>query len=161
MSLDVQSFLRRVDPATGRITISNVPAVRDVFRYCTRLKLDIVEARLLTRAADIHEAAKILAKWGCGELVITEANGVLAQTDDATYYERFSNRNVSGRTGRGDTTFAGYLAWRESHTIPESLRFAAAIASVKMETPGPFAGTIQDVLARMEHMRRHNEGENQ
>jgi hypothetical protein len=26
-----------------------------------------------------------------------------------TYFERFSNRGVAGRTGRGDTAFGSYL----------------------------------------------------
>jgi sugar/nucleoside kinase (ribokinase family) len=149
ISLDVQSFLRRVDIATGRITILNMPEVREIFSCCSRIKLDIVEASLLTGMEDIQDAARVLADWGCAELVITEAQGVLAQAKNSANYEQFTNQNTSGRTGRGDTTFAGYLAWRQEHTMPDSLRFAAAIASVKMETPGPFSGTIQDVLARM------------
>jgi sugar/nucleoside kinase (ribokinase family) len=150
ISLDIQSFLRRVDTRTGRITILNVPQVREVFTYCTRLKLDIVEAKLLTGTSDIRDAARVLAGWGSRELVITEAKGVLALSDGVMYYEPFTNRNDSGRTGRGDTTFAAYLAWRLDNTIPESLRFAAGLASIKMEAPGPFSGSLQDVLARME-----------
>jgi len=33
--------------------------------------------------------------------------------------------------------------------VAESLKFAAALVSIKMETPGPFQGTLADVLARM------------
>jgi sugar/nucleoside kinase (ribokinase family) len=54
-----------------------------------------------------------------------------------------------GRTGRGDTTFAAYLARRNDHGVSESLKFAAALVSIKMETPGPFQGSLADVLARM------------
>ena len=54
-------------------------------------------------------------------------------------------RNLSGRTGRGDTTFAGYINERLTCDIPTSLRFATALVSLKMETPGPFRGTRQDV----------------
>ena len=77
---------------------------------------------------------------------------MLARVGGKTFYERFSNRSVAGRTGRGDTTFAGYLAWRMDHGPAESLRFAAALVSIKMETPGPFQGTLADVLARMKEM---------
>ena len=62
----------------------------------------------------------------------------------------FTPSNLSGRTGRGDTTFAAYLAWRLDHPPAEALRYAAALCSIKMETPGPFTGTVEDVLARME-----------
>ena len=66
-----------------------------------------------------------------------------------TYYEKFSNSNVTGRTGRGDTTYAAYLSWRLDHDVPESLKFAAALVSIKMETPGPFKGTLEDVQKRL------------
>jgi sugar/nucleoside kinase (ribokinase family) len=159
LSLDVQSFLRQVDSATGRITISNVPEVRDIFPCCARIKLDIVEARLLTGVSGIRDAARILAGWGCRELVITEAKGVLAIVDGVICYERFNNRTMIGRTGRGDTTFAAYLSWRLEHEVPESLQFAAAVASIKMEAPGPFAGTLQDALARMRNIPAEDGGE--
>ncbi len=75
---------------------------------------------------------------------------MLAQVNGKTFYEKFSNRSAVGRTGRGDTTFAAYLAWRLDHNVAESLRFAAALVSIKMETPGPFNGTLAEVLARMQ-----------
>ena len=31
----------------------------------------------------------------------------------------------------------------------KALQFAAALVSLKLETPGPFRGTMQDVLAKM------------
>ena len=74
-----------------------------------KLKLDIVEARLLTGTDDLEKAAIIVESWGCSEIMITHSEGVLARVKGKTYYEKFSNSNVSGRTGRGDTTFAAYL----------------------------------------------------
>ena len=56
-------------------------------------------------------------------------------------------RNLTGRTGRGDTTFAGYLAKRLVGGIEEATLYAAALVSLKMETPGPFMGTEDDVRA--------------
>ena len=41
-------------------------------------------------------------------------------------------RNLSGRTGRGDTTFAGYINERLTADIPTALRFATALVSLKM-----------------------------
>ncbi|MFL7792422.1 MAG: carbohydrate kinase, partial [Anaerolineae bacterium] len=55
-----------------------------------------------------------------------------------------------GRTGRGDTTFAAYLSWRQKHDVEKSLRFAAALVSLKMESPGPFQGTLDEVMKRIE-----------
>jgi hypothetical protein len=36
------------------------------------------------------------------------------------------------------------------HNPVEAVKFAAALVSIKMETPGPFNGTLADVLARMQ-----------
>ena len=74
---------------------------------------------------------------------------MLARVRGKSCYEKFSNNNVSGRTGRGDTTFAAYLSWRLNHGVAESLKFAAALVSIKMETPGPFNGTLEDVARRL------------
>jgi sugar/nucleoside kinase (ribokinase family) len=114
-----------------------------------KLKLDIVEARILTGTEDLEKAAIIVESWGCPETMITHSQGVLARVNGVTYYEKFSNSNFSGRTGRGDTTFAAYLSWRLDHDVRESLKFAAALVSIKMETPGPFKGTLEDVAKRL------------
>ena len=55
------------------------------------------------------------------------------------------SRNLSGRTGRGDTTFAAYMTERLHADIPTALRFATAMVSYKMETPGPFKKRRSDV----------------
>src|ERR1035438_3797072 len=110
-----------------------------------KLKLDVVEARILTGTEDLEQAAIIIESWGCPEILITHSQGVLARVKGVTYYEKFSNSNTSGRTGRGDTTFAAYLSWRLDRDVRESLKFAAALVSIKMETPGPFKGTLEDL----------------
>lgn len=55
-------------------------------------------------------------------------------------------RNLSGCTGRGDTIFAGYINERQNAGIEDALLYATALVSLKMETPGLFQGTRQDVL---------------
>ena len=150
VSADMQSFVRQVDPVTRKIAFADVPAKAEIAGLLDRVKLDVVEARILTGSDDLAAAAKQFADWGCPEVVITRADGVLARVDGETFFEPFSNRSVVGRTGRGDTTFAGYMARRLSHPPAAALKFAAALVSLKMETLGPFAGTLQDVLERME-----------
>ncbi len=149
LSADMQNLVRQVDPATRVVAFRDAPDKRRVVALLDRVKLDVVEAKLLTGEDDLETAARQVASWGCPEVVITRADGVLACVRGEVCFERFSNRNVTGRTGRGDTTFAGYMAWRLEHSAPEALKFAAALVSIKMETPGPFAGTRADVLARM------------
>lgn len=149
VSADMQSFVRHLQPSSGDVDFRDVPGKEEIVRRLDAVKLDVVEARVLTGTGDLERAAGIIAAWGCPEVVITRADGVLALVEGKAFYEKFSNRSVAGRTGRGDTAFAAYLARRIDHDAPDALKFAAALASLKMETPGPFAGTLDDVLARM------------
>jgi sugar/nucleoside kinase (ribokinase family) len=150
LSTDMQSFVRQVDPVTRCIAFQDVPKKKEIVGLIDMVKLDIVEAYVLTGTDDLERAALVIEGWGCSEILVTKAEGVLARVHGKTYYEKFSNHSTVGRTGRGDTTFAAYLAWRMDHDVTESLKFAAALVSIKMETPGPFGGTLADVLARMQ-----------
>ena len=149
LSTDMQSFVRHVTPVTRDIEFSDVASKKEIAAMMDKLKLDIVEAKILTGTEDLEKAAIIVESWGCPEILITHSRGVLARVRGKTYYEKFSNSNVSGRTGRGDTTFAAFLSWRLNHDVTESLKFAAALVSIKMETPGPFKGTLEDVARRL------------
>jgi sugar/nucleoside kinase (ribokinase family) len=149
LSADMQSFVRHITPVTHEIQFSDVANKKDIAGMMDKLKLDVVEARILTGTEDLEKAGIIVESWGCPEILITRSQGVLARVNGKTHYEKFSNRSVAGRTGRGDTAFAAYLSWRLDHGVAESLKFAAALVSIKMETPGPFKGTLEDVAKRL------------
>ena len=83
---------------------------------------------------------------GRGDAFSTDNTEVLAYDGVTTYTCPIKARNLSGRTGRGDTTFAGYISERQRAGVEEALRYCTALVSLKMETPGPFQGTRQDVL---------------
>lgn len=149
LSVDMQSFVRQVDPFTREIAFKDVPEKHEILKLGDMVKLDMVEAQALTGMDRLEEAAQVLESWGAQEMMITQNTGVWAWTGGQGWWEKFTNKNDIGRTGRGDTTFAAYLAYRLDHDIPTSLKFAAALVSIKMETPGPFQGTLADVLLRM------------
>ncbi|PKO01586.1 MAG: carbohydrate kinase [Chloroflexi bacterium HGW-Chloroflexi-5] len=149
LSADMQSFVRQGDPVSGEIVFSDVAAKREIVSLLDFVKLDIVEAEILTGTRDLEQAARQIASWGAGEVVITRSDGVLSLVDGVAYFSQFNNQSVIGRTGRGDTTFGAYLAWRPGHTIQDALDFAAALVSIKMESIGPFKGTLEDVLKRL------------
>ena len=149
LSLDMQNFVRQVDTMTGAIQFRDVPRKIEIVGLADTVKLDVIEAEVLTGTQNMEEAARLLEEWGALETILTCSDGAFARCKGKTYFERFSNRSSQGRTGRGDTTTGAYLARRADHTVQESLRFAVALASIKMETPGPFRGSLEDILARM------------
>ena len=89
----------------------------------------------------------MLFDWGAKEILITHNTEVLAYDGQDFYTCPIRARNLSGRTGRGDTTFAAYYCERLAHDVPTALLYATATVSAKMETPGPFRGTRADVDA--------------
>jgi sugar/nucleoside kinase (ribokinase family) len=149
LSVDMQSFVRQVDPESGVIHFRDVPAKKEIVELCGAVKVDIVEAEILTGTRNLEEAAGMVEGWGAVETLLTCSEGVFARHKGRTLFTKYSNRNGQGRTGRGDTTMGAYLAWRVDHDVKESLDFAAALASIKMESPGPFRGSLEDVFARM------------
>ena len=149
LSVDMQNFVRQVDIETSIVHFRDVPEKRDIACLANIVKLDVVEAEILTGTRDLEQAALNIEKWGCQEVIVTRSDGVLARCMGKTYFKRFSNMKSNGRTGRGDTTIGSYLVHRLDHNPEDSLRFAAALASIKLETSVPFNGTLQDVLKRM------------
>ena len=111
------------------------------------LKTDAAEAEILTGLTDRAEAAKLLHQWGAKEVLITHNTEVLVYDGREIYTCPIKARNLSGRTGRGDTTFAGYITERQRAGIEDALLYCTALVSLKMETPGPFQGSRDDVLA--------------
>jgi len=149
LSVDLQNFVRQVDTRTGVIHFRDVPDKREIVGLADIVKLDIVEAEVLTGTRNMEEAARLVEQWGSLETIMTSSDGAFVRCKGKTYFETFTNRSSQGRTGRGDTTTGAYLARRMDYPVQESLRFAVALASIKMETPGPFRGSLEDVLARM------------
>ena len=90
-----------------------------------------------------------LATCGPSEIMLTRPQGVLVYAGGKYYQAPFNPREVRGRTGRGDTSFAGYLGRRLTADPEEACRFAAAMASLKLEQPGPFRGSMEDVERRL------------
>ena len=97
-------------------------------------------------AVCVCKKPRLLHQWGAKEVLITHNTEVLAYDGKAVYTCPIKARNLSGRTGRGDTTFAGYITERQRCGIADALQYCTALVSLKMETPGPFQGTRQDVL---------------
>jgi sugar/nucleoside kinase (ribokinase family) len=138
LALDAQGFVRVREG--NDLVFRDWPQKRDGLSYVHYLKLDSAEAEVLTGLTSLREAAGVLAGWGAREVVLTHVGGVLVLADGSLHEAPFTPRSLAGRTGRGDTCFASYLASRLTSEPGDACRFAAMVTSIKMETPGAFRG---------------------
>lgn len=137
VAVDVQATLRHQDRSdNGRMYFEDWADKKELLPYIDFLKTDAAEAEILTGCQDRRQAAKMLYDWGAKEICITHNTEVLAYDGVNFYTCPIKARNLSGRSGRGDTTFAAYITERLSNDIPTSLLWATATVSLKMEKPG-------------------------
>jgi sugar/nucleoside kinase (ribokinase family) len=150
LSVDIQGFVLQEDNETGAVHLEDVPEKKEILSMTDFVKLDAVEAQTVTGAVDLYDQADMLEKWGNSEIIITSSEGALARSKGKTTFAKFTNRSAQGRMGRGDTVMGSYLARRIDHSVDDSLRFATTLTSIKMESVGPFTGSVKDVIARMD-----------
>jgi sugar/nucleoside kinase (ribokinase family) len=152
IALDLQAKLRYSE--AGTFAFKDWPGKEKYIPLVTYLKADSLEAEVATGTSDREEAAGIFHRLGAKEVMITHSSEVILYNGEKMFRAPFNPDNLSGRTGRGDTCFISYVCWRRTHGIEESLRYAAALTSIKMGKPGPFLGTQEEVLARMKTLPR-------
>jgi sugar/nucleoside kinase (ribokinase family) len=143
LGADVQGFVRVL--RGEELIYESWDEMEDTLAYLDVLKSDAVEAESLTGETDIYKAAKIFAKMGPKEIVLTHKNGVLLYSGDEYHEAGFFPQKLNGRSGRGDTCMGAYMAMRKSLNPPDALIWAAAVTSLKMEKLGPFDRTIAEV----------------
>lgn len=148
IAIDAQGLLRDRDK-DNNIFFHDWEQKRNLLPHIAYLKTDAAEAQVLTGTDDRTKAALLLGAWGAQEVMVTHNTEVLVAKDGNIYRSPYTNQNNSGRTGRGDTTFSSYIAWRIHHGIQESLDFCTALCSLKMEKPGRFSLDREAVLKRM------------
>lgn len=145
VAVDVQAFLRHADKKTGEMYFCDWAEKKELLPYITYFKTDAAEAEILTGTTDRYEAARLFIEWGAKEAVITHCTEVICYDGKEFHSYPLKPRNLSGRSGRGDTTFAAYISERLYNTVDQSLLYAAATVSNKMEAPGAYKGTRADI----------------
>ncbi len=143
LSADVQGFVRV--NRDGKLVHDAWPGKRQVLACLDVLKTDAVEAEMLTGETDIRIAARTLAGLGPEEIILTHRDGLLVYAHGQFYEAGFFPRELIGRSGRGDTCTAAYVAKRLTSAPAEAITWAAAVTSLKMEAEGPFRRDIGDV----------------
>jgi len=144
IALDVQGFLRNVGE-NKEMVFKDWEEKKEYLPYIDYLKTDAVEAEIMTGTKDKKKAAEMLFGWGAKEIMITHNKEVLIYNGKKYYTFPLKPRNLSGRTGRGDTCFSAYITERLNKDIKNALLFASALVSFKIERPGPFTGTRDEV----------------
>ena len=151
LALDAQGCIRK--RVGEELITAGWPWAEQALPLVRYLKVDDREALALTGEEDHRRAAERLAEHGPKEIVFTRQEGLLVLADGRFHEAPFRPRSLAGRTGRGDTCFASYLGRRLlGDTAAEAARFAAALTSLKLEQPGPFRGSPEDVQRLMSLM---------
>lgn len=151
VSMDVQGYLRLVK--AGKVYGTDWPERQEALAYVDILKADETELRTLTGVEDIRAAAALVADWGVKEVVITNgSHGSMIYSAGVFYpVPAFPPAHLVDATGCGDTYMAGYLHQRiKGADELQAGCFAAALATRKLESAGPFKGVIEDVLALLD-----------
>ncbi len=106
--------------------------------------------KVLTGYSDVRRGARALAEWGAKEVIITLGSKGSVVYCEGVFYTipAFRPLKVTDATGCGDTYMAGYLYRRlKGASIQQAGEFGAAMATLKLETSGPFTGTKEQVYA--------------
>jgi sugar/nucleoside kinase (ribokinase family) len=148
VGMDIQGFLRV--SRDSKMVFEKSDEVQQALKCVTYLKADATDATMLTAKNDLVEAALDIAAMGPKEVLISHNNELVLACAENIYKAPLTPSKINGRTGRGDTLFGSYLARRTQGDEPrQALQFAAALVSLKLEAPGPFRGTMEDVWTKM------------
>ena len=148
VGLDIQGFLRICHESL--MVLEKSSEIAQVLKGVTYLKTDAAEAEILTGKTDLAEAAVEMASMGPEEVLVSHHNELVLFFKGKIHTAPLTPHKLDGRTGRGDTLFSSYLARRTRGDPPvRALQFAAALVSLKLESPGPFLGTMEEVMEKM------------
>ena len=145
ISIDCQGYLREVRGT--QVFPIDWTDKKEVLKYVDVLKANEMEMKVLTGVTDVYEAARILNNWGVKEVLLTlgSMGSVIYDGNKFTMIPAYK-ATVKDATGCGDTYMAGYLFQRaKGSTMEEAAKFAAAMATIKIESFGAFTGTEEDV----------------
>lgn len=150
IAVDSQGYLREVrEQNVYPIDWNNK---LETLKYIDILKVNELEMEVLTGMSDVKQAAQQLYDWGVKEVLVTLGSLGSVVYDGKDFYKipAYKPKEIVDATGCGDTYVTGYLYRRAKGAgIEDAGKFAAAMATIKIEASGPFNGTKQDVENRI------------
>jgi sugar/nucleoside kinase (ribokinase family) len=102
--------------------------------------VDSKEALILTGLDDVRKAARGVRELGPRIVILTHRGGVCVFDGEEYYESPFTGFSIEGRTGRGDTCTAAFLAAMQRMSLREATALAAEVTSRKMQYRGPYRG---------------------
>ncbi len=145
LSADVQGFVRVLHGES--LVYEPWPEMVEVIRNLDVLKTDAVEAAYLTGEDNIEKAAKTSADIGAKEVLLSHSEGILVHAEGQFYHYQFHAESMAGRSGRGDTCVGSYVTKRLNLPPQEAGKWSAAATSLKIERPGVFDRSVEEVEA--------------
>lgn len=150
--LDVQGYLREV--VGEEVRACDWSDKREALPCVDMLKVNEIEMAAVTGStADPRTLGPRLLEWGAREVLLTlgDMGSVIYRGQTRVDVNPVIPSPLVDSTGCGDTYTMGYVLRRlQGHSLYDSGRFASALATLKLEHAGPFSGTYDDVLRRVE-----------
>lgn len=147
VSADVQGYLRKLNG--NNVVATDWKDKIEALPFIDILKVNEYEMEALTGTSNIEKAARQLNYWGAKEIVITlgSLGSVIYHQQQFYNIPAYTPTVTTDATGCGDTYMAGYLYCRAKRISPEQAgKFAAAMATLKIEKQGAFSGTEKEIL---------------
>jgi sugar/nucleoside kinase (ribokinase family) len=140
LSADAQGFLRVPEP-NGRMVYRDFADKRQLLPLLDLFKVDSKEALILTGEENPRQAARAVHALGARMVLLTHRDGACVFDGHTCHASPFTGFTLEGRTGRGDTCTASFLAARgRGRSLADALAFATEITSRKMQYRGPYRG---------------------
>lgn len=155
IAVDSQGYLREV--REKKVYAVDWADKEKALKYVHTLKVNEIELKALTGTSDVIAGGQQLFDLGVKEILITLGSFGSVIYDGHTYYKipAYEAREIVDATGCGDTYIIGYLYQRlKGADIADAGKFAAAMATLKIEGIGPFCKTKEDVLRVMKSSKK-------
>jgi sugar/nucleoside kinase (ribokinase family) len=146
VSLDIQGYLRYVKDK--KVFYEDWADKKEALPHVSILKANEFEMEVVTGTSDVREGAQYLADLGVKEVIITlGSKGSLIYKDNHFFQiPAYKPAAVVDATGCGDTYMAGYLSKKVAGaSVQEAGEFGAAMATLKIQSSGPFSGDAEMV----------------
>lgn len=150
VSLDIQGYLRYVKDQ--KVLYKDWADKKEALPHVSILKANEFEMEVVTGTSDVRKGAEYLANLGVKEVIITlgSKGSLIYKDNDFFRIPAYKPTAIVDATGCGDTYMAGYLSKKiQGADIQEAGEFGAAMATLKIQSSGPFSGNaamVEEVL---------------